>query len=214
MSQKEDTMNSDDYQKALDEKLAAAMEIPVPELVMPELPDIETAGVEALSDRRSLAKPVWLALAATVLLAAFVGIRMTGTTASDDILKEQVLAHVDREPGAIRASNSRVSDERLARMVPDTIATMNHDSGLITYAQSCTINGREVPHLVMQGVYGPITILLMPHEKVAEATTLDGVNVKGIILPVGDGSIAIIGDRQEQFDQVRENVVKSVTWST
>ena len=91
---------------------------------------------------------------------------------------------------------------------------MNHDAGLITYAQSCTINGKEVPHLVMQGAHGPITILLMPHEKVAAATTLDGVNIKGVILPVGDGSIAIIGDREEQLDQVTENVVNSVMWST
>ena len=214
MSQKEDTMNSDDYQKALDEKLAAAMEIPVPELVMPELPDIETAGVEALSDRRSLPKPAWLALAATVLLAAFIGIRTTDTGNGVSALAEQVLAHVDLEPGALRVSNTPVSDERLTRMVPGNIATMTHDAGLITYAQSCSINGKEVPHLVIQGVHGPITILLMPHEKVAEAMTLDGVNIKGIILPVGDGSIAIIGDRQEQLDEVRENVVNSVMWST
>jgi hypothetical protein len=91
---------------------------------------------------------------------------------------------------------------------------MNRDVGLITYAQSCSINGKDVPHLVIQGAHGPITILLMPHESVAEATTLDGVNVKGIILPVGDGSIAIIGDREEQLDQVKESVLDSVTWST
>jgi hypothetical protein len=190
------------------------MEIPVPELVMPKLPDIETTNVEALSGRRALSRPTWLALAATVLIAAVVGIRMTDVDVTYGPLEEQVLAHVDHVSAAMQASTTPVSDRGLARAVPEDIATMNHDAGLITYAQSCTINGKEVPHLIMQGVNGPITILLMPHEKVAAATTLDGVNIKGVILPVGDGSIAIIGDREEQLDRVTENVVNSVMWST
>lgn len=219
MSQDEENMNSDDFEKAFDERLAAAMEIPVPELVMPELLDIETANVESLSGRRALSRPTWLALAATVLIAAVVGIRMTDTGMSDmgvtyGTLEEQVLAHVDHDPAALQASTTPVSDRSLARAIPVDLATMNHDVGLITYAQSCSINGKEVPHLVMQGVHGPITILLMPHEKIAAATILDGVNIKGVILPVGDGSIAIIGDREEQLDQVTENVVNSVMWST
>ena len=91
---------------------------------------------------------------------------------------------------------------------------MNHEAGLITYAESCSINGRAVPHLVIQGARGPITILLMPEEPLAEASTFEGVNIKGILLPVGNGSIAIIGDREEQLDQVKENVLDSVMWST
>ena len=91
---------------------------------------------------------------------------------------------------------------------------MNHEAGLITFAESCSINGRPVPHLVIQGARGPITILLMPDEAVAEAVTLDGVNIKGVILPVGNGSIAIVGDRDEELENVKQSVLDSVTWST
>ena len=107
-----------------------------------------------------------------------------------------------------------MTDAALERAVPPGIATMNHGAGLITYAQSCTINGREVPHLVIQGKHGPVVILLMPHEKVAEASTLNGENVHGVILPVGDGSIAIVGDREEPLETIQENVINSVMWST
>ena len=240
MSQTNDKMNCTDYKKALtaepgfhdesghvetcaecrayseeilalDKSLIAAMEVSVPELVMPELPDIETENVVSLSSHRRTPKPVWYAIAASVLLAVFVGVRMTGP---DVPLAEQVLAHVDREPAALQVSSKPVSDRQLSRAVPKNMATMNHEAGLITYAQSCSINGNDVPHLVIQGAKGPITILLMPEEKLAEAMTLDGVNVKGVILPVGNGSIAIIGDREEQLDQVKENVLNSVMWST
>ena len=199
---------------AFDEKLAAAMDISVPELTMPDLPAIDTDNVVALAARPNLPKPAWFALAATVVLAVFVGIRMSTPKLDYGTLEDQVLAHVDHEPHALRVSTTPVSDSRLARAVPGEVATMNHDAGLITYAESCIINGKTVPHLVIQGERGPITILLMPQEKVSAARSLLGESIHGLILPVGDGSIAIIGDREEQLENVQESVMNSVTWST
>jgi len=199
---------------AFDVKIAAAMSIDVPELTMPELPDIDTDKVVTLVARRSLPKPVWFALAATVLLAVFVGIRTPDMDPTFGTLEEQVIAHLDYEPGALRVTSKPVSDSRLAKVVPGDVAVMNHDVGLITYAQSCIINGKTIPHLVIQGVHGPVTILLMPDEMIEEAKSLDGVSIQGVILPVGNGSIAIIGDREEQLDRIKKNVLDSVMWST
>ncbi len=199
---------------ALNEKIAAAMAINVPGLTMPELPEIDTEKVVSLVARRRLPKPVWFALAATVLLAVFVGIRTPDMVLMEGTLEEQVLAHLDHEPMALRVTNTPVSDSRLAEAVPGNLAQMNHDAGLITYAQSCVINGKTIPHLVIQGKYGPVTILLMPEEKVSAAKSLDGVNIQGVILPVGNGSIAIIGNREEQLEGIKKNVLDSVMWST
>lgn len=199
---------------ALDEKIAAALAINVPELTMPDLPEIDAEKVVSLVARRSTPKPVWFALAATVLLAVFVGIRTPDMVLMEGTLEEQVLAHLDHEPISLRVTNTPVSDSRLAEVVPGDIAEMNHDAGLITYAQSCIINGNTIPHLVIQGEYGPVTILLMPDEKVLAAKTLDGVNIQGVILPVGNGSIAIIGNREEQLEGIKKNVLDSVMWST
>jgi hypothetical protein len=91
---------------------------------------------------------------------------------------------------------------------------MDHSAGLITYAQSCEIGGREVPHLVIQGERGPVTILLMPEEMVDSPQSLMGDNVNGVILPVGDGSIAIIGESDERLERIEAQVLKSVSWST
>ena len=198
----------------LNERIAAAMSIQVPELKMPELPDLDTASVVSLAERRSISKPAWFAMAATVLLAAVVGIRMVGTGTSYGSLEQQVLAHLDHEQAALLPSATPVSDTQLIGAVPENIATLGHGAGLITYAQSCSINGKDVPHLVIQGEHGPITILLMPHEKVSAASTFDGVGIQGVIIPVGDGSVAIIGDREEQLEDVKKNVLDSVTWST
>ena len=204
--------------QALDAGIMTALQVNVPELKLPELPEIEAlvanADVVPLAPRRAISTPTWFALAATVLLAALIGFRLAGPGASYASLEEQVLAHVDREPGAFRVTSTPVSDSRLANAAPAHIAALNHDAGMITYAQSCGINGNLVPHLVIQGERGPITILLMPYESVSEARTFEGENVHGVILPVGSGSIAIIGERDEQLDRVTRNMLDSINWST
>lgn len=200
--------------RALNLKIAKAMALAVPKLSMPELPDVDNSNVVSLNDRRSVSKPVWLAIAASVLLAAFVGLRVGDIEVPHQSLGDQLLAHMDHEPYALKVSSDAVSDARLTRVVPANVATMNHNSGLITYAQSCVINGHDVPHLVIQGKKGPITILLMPEEALETAEEIIGKNIQGVILPVGGGSIAIIGDSEEQLEDVKSNVLESVNWST
>jgi hypothetical protein len=197
----------------LDQLIGRAMRLSVPELALPDLAEIDTSNV-AVMPRRRFGAPAWLALAATVTLAAFLGFRMFGNDLSAVPLAEQIVAHIEHEPYAVRVTDEAVSDRRLARVVPASVATMDHSAGLITYAQSCLINGHEVPHLVIQGERGPITILLMPEEAVAGAQSIVSERLNGVILPVGRGSIAIIGEEGENLQKIEEQVLSSVTWST
>ncbi|MGI9221097.1 MAG: hypothetical protein ACR2QS_08695, partial [Woeseiaceae bacterium] len=66
----------------------------------------------------------------------------------------------------------------------------------------------------IQGKTGPITIMLLPNEKISEAISLNDEDSHGVILPVGDGSIAIIGAREEKLEDVQEQILRSVTWET
>jgi len=202
--------------QALDARIAAALAIDVPDLKMPELPAVTSEEkVVDLTSRRPIrwTTPAWVGLAASVVLATVIGVRMINTGTEQGILAEQVIAHLDYEPGALTVTDVAVSDRRLYSVVRPTIATLDRDLGLITYAMSCKINGREVPHLVVQGEKGPVTILLMPHEMVDMPIPLEGESIEGVILPVGDGSIAIIGERGEEIDKVGTRVTENVTWS-
>ena len=205
--------------RALDGEIAKALEITVPALNLPELPIVDSGdagsnNVVSLPARKPYARPAWYALAASVMLAVVIGVRMFDIGASYESLADEVVAHLDHEPYSLRPSTTPVSDRRLGAVVPADVASMDHSAGLITYAQSCVINGRTVPHLVIQGQHGPVTILLMPEEGVASAVPLGGENIHGVILPVGDGSIAIIGTREEKLERIQKSVVNSVRWNT
>ncbi len=202
-----------DEMMALDLRIAQALSLPVPELSVPELPEVDTDKVIALPVRRRFKGVARFAVAATVVIAAFLSVRIFDTPAYPS-LADEIIAHLDHEPYALRVTDRPVSDSRLARIVPASVASMNHDAGLITYAQSCVINGRKIPHLVIQGENGPVTILLMPDEEVDMAVELEGESINGVILPVGKGSIAIIGEMDEDLGTISENVRNSVAWST
>ena len=204
-----------DEMRALDADIANALRLDPPALTLPELPSVDTQDkVVSLASRRSPPKARWFALAASVMLAAVIGIRMFAVGVDNISLADEVLAHLDHDPAALVVSTTPVSDEALTKAVPGNLAHMDHSAGLITYAQSCEINGKTVPHLVIQGELGPITILLMPDEKIRAAQTLDGDNVHGVLLPVGNGSIAIIGVREEPLERIEKSVLSSVAWST
>ena len=123
------------------------------------------------------------------------------------------LAHLDHEPGALAVTNVAVSNDQLSKVIRRSSGTINANIGLVSYAKSCTINGRVIPHLVLQGEKGPITLLLMPEEMIDQATTLNGKGVNGVILPMGNGSIAIIGERGEPLTELEKSIINSVEWS-
>lgn len=197
----------------LDQAIGRALAIDVPPLVVPDLPEIEADNIVALPRRRR-SPTAMLAMAATVVLAAFIGFRMLGPEPQYESLADQLLAHLEHEPYALRVTDEPVSDSRLTSVVPANLAELDHGAGLITYAQSCVINGHVVPHLVIQGERGPVTLLLMPEEQVAGPESFTGDSVKGVILPVGEGSIALFGAPDEPLDRIEQRVLNSVTWST
>jgi hypothetical protein len=109
-----------------------------------------------------------------------------------------------------------VSAQALGAVVDPKVSTMDPDIGLITYAMSCVINGNTVPHLVIQGERGPVTLILLPDETIDESIRLSGVNVQGVILPVGSGSIAVIGEREDQLEEIGEigrRLSETVHWN-
>jgi hypothetical protein len=104
---------------------------------------------------------------------------------------DQIVAHMDHEEASRRATSVPVATRTLDRVVRPRVSAMDRDIGLITYAMSCVINGRTVPHLVIQGRSGPVTLILLADETIDAPIPLSGDNVHGVLLPVGSGSIAV-----------------------
>lgn len=205
----------DEYRQ-LEQRIAHALAVPVPALRMPQLeePGRDHDNIALLPVRRRLTAPAWFGIAATVALAAWLGLLLQKPDISHLSLAQQVIAHLDHETSSRVISTVSVSERTLDSVVRKEVAELDRGIGLISYARSCVINGKSVPHLVVQGKNGPITLLLMPDEPVAAATPLEGHAVSGVILPVGNGSIAIIAERGEPLQEIEQKIVDSIKWKT
>ena len=188
---------------ALNAKIASAMQLDVPELQMPELPAIETDNVVALPARSRWRTRCCLRSLRPSCSPCRFRLRSVRACQATTRWRKRCWRTWTMSRRRYASPTEPVATSgwhgRCRQSSRDWIAVL----GLITYAQLCTINGKDVPHLVIQGEHGPITILLMPEEKVAEATPIDGENIQGVILPVGDGSIAIVGAREEKLEDVQ-----------
>jgi hypothetical protein len=205
--------------RALDESIARALAIDVPPFSMPQLPPV---GAEASSPGASGSRaprfgspPLWAGLAAAVAVAA---VLLTGLPSDrhEQQLVDEIIAHMDHEEGSRQVTSIPVATQTLNEVVDPKVSAMDRDIGLISYAMSCVINGRTVPHLVLQGEKGPVTLILLAEEAVDAPIPLSGDNVHGVLLPVGNGSIAVIGQREDQLDeigQIGRKLADTVEWN-
>ena len=219
----EECSNYRQEMRALDERIARALAIDVPDLEMPELPPLEAdnsgrAGAAATGSggARFRTPPLWMGLAAAVVVAAVLVVGFPEGERGGQDLVDQIVAHMDHEEESRRVTSVPVATQTLNEVVSRQVSGMDEDIGLITYAMSCVINGRTVPHLVIQGNRGPVTLILLPEETIDASIPLSGDNVHGVLLPVGSGSIAVIGQREDQLDEIGRigrKLAESVEWN-
>jgi hypothetical protein len=82
----------------------------------------------------------------------------------------------------------------------------------ITYARTCLFRGHLVPHLVVRTPRGPITVLILPQEKVKAWTSFHEDGMSGVITPAPRGSIAVLAQGNQNIDSVAQQVKSSVRW--
>jgi hypothetical protein len=82
----------------------------------------------------------------------------------------------------------------------------------VVYASACPFRGRVVPHLVVQTSHGPLTVMLLPHEKVRRRAEFEQHGMHGVLLPAGEGGIAVLARDAEVPEPEARQIVSGVRW--
>ncbi|MEO8063377.1 MAG: DUF3379 family protein [Pseudomonadota bacterium] len=177
----------------LDRRLRAALELP--------LTQFRTQPVAAPARRFALAASVALAV---LLAGGFWVLR------PQPALAGEVVQHVLHEADTWDAQQLLPASD-----VADVLKTagVEFDASLpVVYAYACPFNGHRVPHLVVQTANGPMTVMLLAHEKVSKRTefALDGLH--GVLLPAGGGSVAVLMRSGELPEDLAGKIVSAARW--
>lgn len=193
----------------LDRALGLALAVPVPE------------GLAHRVVLRAESAPLWprssLALAAGVALLAL-GVALGALwprgpqSYSQATLARDVMAHAHHEPASWEPLLQPVALPRLRGVLERGEVELLDQArlGPVSYATTCRFRGRDVPHLTVQSVAGPAMVLLLPQERLAQELPLAEDGLRGIIVPVGAGSIAIVAADQAAVAAVRQRLTSAV----
>jgi Protein of unknown function (DUF3379) len=158
------------------------------------------------------APPPWreYALAAGVALAMTAGLAVWLLRPSDTLARE-VVAHVEGEPDSWLRSHG-VSAGEIGHALQRSGVGLDLASDKIVYAQSCWFRGHYVPHLVVETTHGPATVLILRHEQVRARTAFREDGMSGVIVPAGEGSIAVLKRGRGQVDDLAGELRGEVHW--
>jgi hypothetical protein len=160
-----------------------------------------------------------LAMAASVLVALVVagGLWLSAPEAS---LAADVVTHMSGEPEAWRRTDVPVPDPKLDDVLRDSHLRLaaSGGAGMVSYASSCEFRGHQVPHLVLQTDAGPVTVMVLVHERSSKPMQFDEQGYRGVIVPVpGHGSLAVLTRGSstdiETIEHIAHRVLDSIVWT-
>ena len=186
----------------LDARLVPALRVPVPDGVAAP----RVLAFPAVARRR------WIALAASVAGGVAIGalLWVGGSRAS---LADDVVRHLAHEPDAMTVTSTPADPDAVAAVLADAGVRLAPEAGLVSYSNTCRFRGHDVPHLVVQTADGPVTVMILRHERVAARQRFDEDGYAGAIVPAGPGSVAVIGRVPDaSLDPVATRVAASIGW--
>lgn len=148
-------------------------------------------------------------IAATLLLSLGIGF-FTYMTLGPAALGKDVIAHIHHEPELLLPTSALAEPQRVNAVLNRGGYRVSGELGHVSHAGLCPFRGRLVPHLVMNVDGEPVSVLLLPHETVSRAQGIHEDGFDGIILPSGDGSIAIVAPREDLILPVRHELEKNL----
>jgi uncharacterized protein DUF3379 len=150
------------------------------------------------------------ALAASAVLAAVL-VASVWLLRPSDSLAHEVVAHVQGEPDSWFATQ-HVSAQGIDQALRAAGVQLDINSDRIMYAHSCFFRGHYVPHLVVQTARGPATVLILRHESVSAPRKFREAGMTGMIVPDGEGSIAVLSRGAVGVDDVATQMQQNVHW--
>jgi hypothetical protein len=164
--------------------------------------------------RKRLPRVISGGVAAAIVAAVVLGLGQSFLSSNNAIAGE-FAEHWHHEPYSWVATDQQVALTELQRVVAGKVVLDHNQLPSITYASLCLFRGEWVPHLVVQGQKGPVMVMLLPSEGVWKPTIVELVeeNLEGIVVPHGQGSIAILGNQGEELESLQKSLSRAVEWS-
>lgn len=208
----------------LDEKLSAAMQVEVPEglesriLMAQRMNEADTSNVHVLKSGTSAQSAVtstrinnnfkWLSIAAGVVLAIGLSIG-TYKLGESHGFEQHVFAHVNEDLHVLDR-NDNIQLAAFNKMFKSHGIQANENIGTIRYAGNCLIDGKIVPHFVLDFNGMTLTVVYIPDETINKNSIADE-RFEGLIFGAGKRSFMILAEKDKSpLEDMQKHVMNSI----
>jgi hypothetical protein len=153
-------------------------------------------------------RPRLFALAASVAAALLVAFTLWLSRPPESLAAE-IVTHVNGEPDSWHQTQP-VGTDRLDAVLRKSGVKLGLGMQPVVYANSCWFRGHFVPHFVVMTKDGPVTVMILLHEKVQTALQFNEEGYSGLLVPVRSGSVAVLSRTPMSLQQPASDVVKAL----
>lgn len=160
--------------------------------------------------RRSNTARVWR-MAASVLLTVLIGAMSLWLLTPRESFAAEAIAHVKHEEFSLVRTSVTVDEDRLEKILAASRLRLKPGAARVSYAQSCTFRGQQVPHLVVQTEQGPVTALVVTDAPTQQRDRFDEDGFQGEIIPAPRGVIVVLG-KNVPVDAVAKTLLSALEY--
>jgi len=187
----------------------------------PKLETLNTTTHKADNKLKSWLTPFFInwpaALAASVVaFALFFTVLQTNHSTkaiSGEAMVEHILAHISEDPTLMTEVKLPTTKAQMQQLFASVGAQINKPVEGMSYAGICDVEGQKGLHIVMQENGQPITIIVMPGQKLAAMKAFQKSGYHGELLPVKGGIVAIVANSMEQVALAQTRFFKAVKFA-
>ncbi|MGB1261995.1 MAG: DUF3379 family protein [Cognaticolwellia sp.] len=197
---------------ALDDKIAQALNIPVPDDLANKL--ILRQTLASHQQQKSKTR-VRLAMAASVAFVMGLTVNFMMFSHSYKNLGDYAIAHVNHEASHFTNNDQpNVTLASLNQKMADFKGSFDSTFGTLIFADYCRFDGTKSLHLVFQGKTSPVNVFIVPNNDDIEFNA-DFANDKlqGRSLHFNQSNVIVVGDKTEPISQWQERINNNITWS-
>ena len=202
---------------ALDVQLGAAFALPIAQnsldeqlssVLVAQNDNVVSIGSRAKkATRRTKQKFAWMGAAASVMLATFLFMG----TATVDVFAAEVIEHIHHEPHLLTLTEPMSSPEEIHMVLKQANVTMKSDNIEVLAAKLCPFEGQLAAHLVVKGETGPVTLMILAGND-SKPGSIESNEFNGRILTAEHGTMAVVGGKRENVEQLSAQVSDAIQW--
>jgi hypothetical protein len=154
------------------------------------------------------ARPRIFAFAASIAAALVIG-SVLWLSRPPESLAAEIVTHVEGEPNSWQKTEPLAAD-KLDAVLRKSGVNLGPGMAPVVYASSCWFRGHFVPHVVVTTKDGPVTVMILQHEKVNAAQQFNEDGFSGLLVPARTGSVAVLSRTPMNLEKPAADVVRAL----